>query len=111
MELKESQFEQTQRLRIRFIKKKGDLASWYDLFNEMKETVFEGVLLAPRVHHETIVLAEGLEEPVRNPQSLFQMPKQEAPRISLAPQVVQLPKKMEFTHLNNLVSEWKQILS
>lgn len=50
LELKQSNDEPT-RLRVRFTKKKGDISAWYDLFNEMKETVFEGVLLAPRVHH------------------------------------------------------------
>ena len=40
------------RLRLRFTKKRGDLAKWYEIFNDMKSTVFEDLLLAPRLHHE-----------------------------------------------------------
>lgn len=46
------------RLRLKFIKKRGDLQKWYDVFNQMKETVLEDVLLAPEVHHEEVLTAE-----------------------------------------------------
>lgn len=39
------------RLRMRFVKKRGDLSQWYDLFNQMKDTVLEDILLAPEAHH------------------------------------------------------------
>jgi hypothetical protein len=46
------------RLRLRFTKKQGDLQKWYDVFNQMKETVLEDILLAPEVHHTEILQAE-----------------------------------------------------
>jgi len=46
------------RLRLKFVKKRGDLQKWYDVFNQMKETVLEDVLLAPEIHHEEILTAE-----------------------------------------------------
>jgi len=36
---------------MRFIKKRGDLAEWYELFGQMKDTVLEDILLAPEAHH------------------------------------------------------------
>jgi hypothetical protein len=41
---------ESQRLRMRLVKKKGNLARWYEIFNDMRETVFENVLLAPKLH-------------------------------------------------------------
>jgi hypothetical protein len=46
------------RLRLRFTKKRGDLQKWYEVFNQMKETVLEDILLAPVIHHTEILLAE-----------------------------------------------------
>lgn len=46
------------RLRLKFIKKRGDLQKWYEVFNQMKETVLEDVLLAPEAHHEEVLTAE-----------------------------------------------------
>lgn len=43
----EDTFEFNKRLRMRLVKKKGDIASWYQLFDQMRATVFEGLLLAP----------------------------------------------------------------
>ena len=36
---------------MRIVKKKGDLASWYQLFDQMKAIVLDGLLLAPENHH------------------------------------------------------------
>ena len=41
---------ESQRLRMRLVKKKGNLARWYEIFNDMRETVFENILLAPKLH-------------------------------------------------------------
>jgi len=38
--------EQPQRLRMRLTKKRGDLSQWYDIFNDLKDTVFEETLLS-----------------------------------------------------------------
>jgi len=38
------------RLRMRFIKKRGDISKWYDLFNDLKDTVFEDTLLSNKNH-------------------------------------------------------------
>jgi hypothetical protein len=46
------------RLRLRFVKKRGDLQKWYEVFNQMKETVLDDILLAPEVHHSEILTAE-----------------------------------------------------
>jgi hypothetical protein len=43
--------EEMSRLRLRFVKKRGDLAAWYEVFNQMKNTVLEDILLAPEAHH------------------------------------------------------------
>lgn len=49
-EEEEETYEFNKRLRMRLVKKKGDLATWYGLFEEMKASVFDGVLLAPETH-------------------------------------------------------------
>lgn len=36
------------RLRVRFVKKQGSLVEWYQVLNEMMETQFKDILLAPR---------------------------------------------------------------
>lgn len=49
------------RYRVRIVKKRGEIAQWYEIFNKMKETVFtkeapngeqEMILLAPRTHQK-----------------------------------------------------------
>lgn len=45
------------RLRLRLVKKQGDLQKWYDVLNEMKETGFDDILLAPLSHHNEKLLA------------------------------------------------------
>ena len=47
--------EPNNRLRVRFIKKRGDLSKWYQIFNDMKDAVLEDILLAPTLHHEEIL--------------------------------------------------------
>lgn len=49
LELNEDQNEdEPARLRVRFVKKQGDLMGWYQILEEMMETQFKDVLLAPR---------------------------------------------------------------
>ena len=49
-EEEEDSYEFNKRLRMRLVKKKGDLATWYEVFDKMKSTVFDGLLLAPETH-------------------------------------------------------------
>jgi len=49
--LKEEDSCAAPRYRVRFTKKRGDLSKWYSMFNDMKDTVFEDLLLAPLMHH------------------------------------------------------------
>jgi hypothetical protein len=42
------QEDEPSRLRVRFTKKMGDLSAWYGIFNDMKDSVFQDILLAPR---------------------------------------------------------------
>jgi len=45
---------------LRFVKKGGSLAKWYEVFGQMQETVFDDVLLAPESHHfETLATADS----------------------------------------------------
>lgn len=53
--------DEAKRYRLRIVKKRGEIAAWYDIFNKMKETVFtkeaangesEMILLAPRAHQK-----------------------------------------------------------
>jgi hypothetical protein len=46
----EDNYEEPKRLRVRFTKKRGDLMKWYEIFGDMQETVFDDMLLAPRLH-------------------------------------------------------------
>jgi len=39
--------EESQRIRIKFIKKQGDLQKWYDCFQEMKDNVLDDMLMTP----------------------------------------------------------------
>lgn len=58
----EDEEEISSRLRMRFVKKRGDLSAWYDLFNQMKDTVLEDLLLAPEAHHtESLATCESDE--------------------------------------------------
>lgn len=54
--------EEPQRYRMRLIKKRGDLSQWYSMFNDMKDTVFEDVLLAPRAHHNEVLTTASDDE-------------------------------------------------
>lgn len=40
--------DQSQRTRVRFIRKRGDLDKWYSMFKDMKDAIMEDVLLAPQ---------------------------------------------------------------
>lgn len=42
--------EEPQRLRIKFIKKQGDLQKWYDVFQEMKDNVLDDILMTPETY-------------------------------------------------------------
>jgi hypothetical protein len=37
----------TDRIRVRFVKKSGELDKWYSIFNDMKESILKDVLCAP----------------------------------------------------------------
>jgi len=65
-EQEEDDFEEPRRLRVRFIKKRGDLRKWYEIFGEMQETVFDDLLLAPRLHQEGEYLTAASDEQISN---------------------------------------------
>lgn len=44
------------RLRLRLVKKQGNLQKWYDVLNEMMETGFDDILLAPMSHQDEKLL-------------------------------------------------------
>jgi len=50
------------RLRLRLVKKRGDLQKWYDVLNEMKETGFDELLLAPLSHQEEELVLDQNED-------------------------------------------------
>lgn len=63
----ESYEGEAQRFRLRLVKKKGDLQKWYDVFNEMLETGFDQLLLAPLSHHnEKMTLAADIDESTKS---------------------------------------------
>jgi len=39
--------EESQRIRIKFIKKQGNLQKWYECFEEMKDNVLNDILMTP----------------------------------------------------------------
>lgn len=47
------------RLRLRFCKKRGDLASWHAVLKKMRETFFDDFLLAPIKHQQEELRAES----------------------------------------------------
>lgn len=58
----EEDLEGPKRLRMRVVKKRGNLNKWYEIFKDMQETVFEDTLLAPRIHHAEQLTAASDEE-------------------------------------------------
>lgn len=60
--LKEEDSCAAPRYRVRFTKKRGDLSKWYSMFNDMKDTVFEDLLLAPLMHHAEELTAGSDDE-------------------------------------------------
>jgi hypothetical protein len=54
------------RYRVRFTKKRGDLRRWYEIFGEMQETVFDDLLLAPRLHQDGENLTAASDEQISN---------------------------------------------
>lgn len=54
------------RLRIRLVKKRGDLQKWYDVLNEMKETGFDEILLAPMSHHNEKLAIADIDESTKS---------------------------------------------
>jgi len=65
-EVEEDEFEEPKRLRVRFTKKRGDLMKWYEIFGEMQETVFDDLLLAPRLHQDGENLTAASDEQLSN---------------------------------------------
>lgn len=49
-EEEEDDEEAPKRLRMRLVKKRGNLNQWYELFNDLKDTVFEETLLSNKNH-------------------------------------------------------------
>lgn len=47
---------------MRLVKKRGDLAKWYEIFKNMQDTVFEETLLAPRAHHAEVLTTASDDE-------------------------------------------------
>ena len=41
--------EGKQKIRVKFIKKQGDLQKWYGIFSEIKEVQMKDILLAPEI--------------------------------------------------------------
>ena len=65
-ELEEGEFVEPKRLRLRFTKKRGDLMRWYEIFGDMQDTVFDDLLLAPRLHQEGESLTAASDEQISN---------------------------------------------
>lgn len=40
-------FDDNSRLRVRFVRKRGEIDRWYSTFKDMKDAVLEDILLAP----------------------------------------------------------------
>jgi len=62
----EDEFEEPRRLRVKFIKKRGDLMKWYEIFGDMQDTVFDDLLLAPRLHQDPENLTAASDEQISN---------------------------------------------
>jgi len=54
--------EEATRYRMRLVMKKGDRSKWYEAFQDMQDTVFEDVLLAPRAHQAEILTTASDDE-------------------------------------------------
>jgi len=44
---KQSGADEEARTRVKFVRKRGDLAQWYTMFNEMKDVALSDILLKP----------------------------------------------------------------
>lgn len=44
--------DEPQRLRMKFIKKQGDLQKWYDVLQEMKDNVLDDILMTPETNEK-----------------------------------------------------------
>jgi len=47
---------------MRLVMKKGDRSKWYEAFQNMQDTVFEDVLLAPRAHQAEVLTTASDDE-------------------------------------------------
>lgn len=47
---------------MRLVKKRGDLSKWYEIFKDMRETVFDDTLLAPILHQTEVLTAASDED-------------------------------------------------
>jgi len=54
--------EEAIRYRMRLVMKKGDRSKWYETFQNMQDSVFEDVLLAPRAHHPEVLTTASDDE-------------------------------------------------
>ena len=39
--------EEKQKIRVKFVKKQGDLQKWYEIFNQIKEVQMKDILIGP----------------------------------------------------------------
>jgi len=54
------------RLRMKFIKKQGDLQKWYDVLNEMKENVLNDILMTPQSYENQKLEIEDLDDSTKS---------------------------------------------
>ena len=57
---------QSPRLRLRLVKKRGDIQKWYDVLNEMLSLGFNEILLAPLSHQNEKLTIEDYDESTKS---------------------------------------------
>ena len=58
--------DQPPRLRLRLVKKRGDVYKWYEVLNEMISVGFDQILLAPLSHHNHKLTIEDFDESTKS---------------------------------------------
>jgi len=58
--------EESQRIRIKFIKKQGDLQKWYDCFQEMKDNVLDDMLMTPESNENKDLTVADYDESTKS---------------------------------------------
>ena len=62
----ESEEDSTPRLRLRLVKKRGDIQKWYEVLNEMLSMGFDEILLAPLSHQNEKLTIEDYDESTKS---------------------------------------------